>query len=214
MNYRQSAFLVWLLAASVSAFTVQHPIVQTSLRASPNAPSTTLYAKGFGSDSSSKSSESSSSSTKNANSNGAQLNWCPTLAKVSDLPQTDGSMSIIDTNLTTLKNGATNPTGAVSVARIQNNVYCYGVNCPQCKIPLTKAMLLSASTSSNAPRLACTFCKSTYNLNTGAKVETAKEVSGGIISGIVKSVFAAQDGGPLPIYKLGEKNGKVLIALD
>jgi nitrite reductase/ring-hydroxylating ferredoxin subunit len=140
---------------------------------------------------------------------GAQLNWCPTLAKVSDLPQQDGVVSLIDTNLPTLKNGATNPTGAVSVAKLNGNTYCFSVNCPQCKIPLTKAMLLDGP-----PRLACTFCKTTYDLKSGQKVETAPEVTGGMLGGLVKNLFSAQEGGPLPLYKLGEKAGKVLIAFD
>ena len=140
---------------------------------------------------------------------GGQVNWCPTLAKVSDLPTENGSIGIIDTNLPTLKNGATNPTGAVSVGKIDGNLYCFAINCPQCKIPLTKAMMLAGPA-----RVACTFCKSTYDLKTGSKVDTAAEVSGGMLDGIVKSIFSAQDGGPLSVYKLGEKGGKVLIDLD
>jgi nitrite reductase/ring-hydroxylating ferredoxin subunit len=195
MHCRYSALLLLsLLVLSTNAFTVRlTPLHQDR--------SITLSAKGFGSDSDSKLSPPSNM--------GAQLNWCPTLAKVTDLPTLDGTIGLIDTNLPTLKNGATNPTGAVSVAKSNGNTYCFGVNCPQCKIPLIKAMLLN-----DPPRVACTFCKSTYDLKSGTKVEVAAEVSGGVFGGLVKSLFSAQDGGPLPIYKLGEKGGKVVIALD
>jgi nitrite reductase/ring-hydroxylating ferredoxin subunit len=137
---------------------------------------------------------------------GSQINWCPTLYKPSDLPQQDGSIAILDTNLPTLKNGATNPTGAVAVAKFGGDTYCFSISCPQCKIPVLKAKLLEGP-----PRLSCNFCQSTYDLKSGAKVEAAE--SGGMFGGIMKSLLSAKDGGPLPVYRLGEKGGKVLIAL-
>jgi hypothetical protein len=36
---------------------------------------------------------------------------------------------------------------------------------------------------------------------------------GGIMSGIVKGLFSKSEVPPLPVYALGEKNGKVLINL-
>ena len=147
---------------------------------------------------------SSSSSSKS-------INWCP-IPDGQSLPTKEGSIGLLDTNLPTMKNSATNPTGAVAVAKFEDETFCFGSSCPSCKIPMTKANVLPATENSNGPRVSCSFCKSTYSLKTGAKLEAAEQ--GGMFSGVIKSVFAAQESGPLPVYKLGERNGKLVVAVD
>jgi len=145
---------------------------------------------------------------------GSQINWIPIQVSSKALPKEDNTVGLVDTNLPTMKNGQTNPTGAVSVLKYKDQTYCFAVNCPSCKIPLTKAQAVAGNEESgNQPRLVCDFCKSTYNLKNGAKLTSAVPKPG-LLGGIAKSLFSAQDSGPLPVYKLGEKNGKLVIALD
>lgn len=56
------------------------------------------------------------------------------------------------------------------------------------------------------------FSKSTYNLKTGKKVTSAENP--GFLGGIAKAVFSAQENGPLRIFALGEKGGKILFNMD
>jgi nitrite reductase/ring-hydroxylating ferredoxin subunit len=80
---------------------------------------------------------------------------------------------------------------------------------------LTKAKPLPANeeTQNSAPRVVCDFCKSTYNLKTGAKLESQQ--GGGIFGGIAKAVLGAQSSSPLKIYQLGEgKNNKIMFSMD
>jgi hypothetical protein len=56
------------------------------------------------------------------------------------------------------------------------------------------------------------LCQSTYNLRTGAKVTSQQPK--GIFGGIAKAVLGSQESGPLSIYQLGEKNGKVMFSMD
>jgi nitrite reductase/ring-hydroxylating ferredoxin subunit len=158
------------------------------------------------------SSKSSFSSGNNNNDALSQKNWC-TLPSGNTLPTTDGTIGLLDTQLPTLKDGATNPTGAVAVARYNGRYYCFASSCPTCQIPLTKAELYEPATDApKAPRLACTFCQATYSLQSGQKVAAAKP--SGFFGGMVNRVFASKASGPLPLYQLAEKNGQLLIALE
>jgi len=157
---------------------------------------------------------SSSSSMSGSAGGKTDINWIPIQVSAKSLPTTENKVELIDTNLITMKNAQTNPTGAVSVMKYGKQTYCFSVNCPSCKIPLTKAQALEGTKeSSNQPRLVCDFCKATYNLKTGEKLESAVP-NPGILGGIAKSIFSAKDNGPLPVYQLGEKNGKLVIALE
>jgi hypothetical protein len=194
---------------------------------------------------------SSSSSSKSS------INWTPLQVSVNVLPKEENKVSLIDTNLITLKNAQTNPTGAVSVIRFQQRTHCFAVNCPSCQIPLLKATCIQKRpeqvpavaggkdnvknddttsspssrnsktplSSSSSPHLVCDLCKATYNLQTGQKVvvttsnnnngdTTATTEPIGVWGTIVKSIFSATptSSGPLRIYQLGEKNGKLLIS--
>lgn len=144
---------------------------------------------------------------------GSSLNWCPIPAGQT-LPTTEGKVGFLDTNLPTMKNGNTNPTGAVAAVRYDDNIYCFASACPSCQVPLSKAKILPANeeTKQRAPRLTCDFCKATYSLGDGSKLQTTE--SGGILGGVVKSIFASQSSGPLKLYKLGEQKGKLLIVVD
>jgi nitrite reductase/ring-hydroxylating ferredoxin subunit len=145
---------------------------------------------------------------------GPVINWIPIAVSSKELPTEDNTVGIIDTNLPTMKVGQTNPTGAVSVLKYKDEVHCFSINCPSCQIPLTKAKAVPADESSaGQPRLVCDFCKATYNIKTGEKLKSAVE-NPGLLGGIAKSLFSAKDSGNLKMYKLGEKNGKLLIALD
>jgi nitrite reductase/ring-hydroxylating ferredoxin subunit len=150
-----------------------------------------------------------SSSGSSAGQSRDGLNWLPLPVATTALPQKDGEIGILDTELFTLKNGATNPTGAVAVARQDGQTFCFSIGCPSCQIPLNKAKLV---TREGQPILGCAFCKASFNLRTGQKVEALEK--GGIFGGVVQSLFSAKDSGPLTMYKLAEKNGKLLIALD
>lgn len=141
------------------------------------------------------------------------VNWIPIQVSAKSLPAEENKVGLIDTNLITMKNGQTNPTGAVSVVKYSGQTYCFAVNCPSCKIPLTKAECLPGTAeSSNQPRIVCDLCKATYNLKTGAKLTSAVP-NAGLLGGIAKTLFSSKESGPLPVYKLGEKGGKLLIAL-
>jgi nitrite reductase/ring-hydroxylating ferredoxin subunit len=147
----------------------------------------------------------------------SSVNWIPLSVAASALPEIEDKVQLIDTNLFTLKNSQTNPTGAVSVLKHREKTYCFSVNCPSCKIPLTKATVLPAVVSNNnnrktGPRLVCDFCKAEFDLSTGETLESTMQT--GFLGGIAKKIFASQDHGPLKLYKLGEKGGKLLISLD
>lgn len=148
------------------------------------------------------------------NSGASGVNWIPIQVSAKSLPAEENKVGLIDTNLPTMKNGQTNPTGAVSVIKYNEQTYCFAVNCPSCKIPLTKAQCVPGTPeSSNQPRIVCDLCKATYNVKTGLKLQSAVS-NAGLVGGIAKAVFSAKESGPLPVYKLGEKGGKLLIALD
>jgi len=142
--------------------------------------------------------------------------WVPVqgIKSMKELPQEEGKVQIVDTMADALIDGATNPTGAVSVVKYEGNTYCVSSSCSKCKIPLTKAKVLPANddTQNSAPRLQCDFCQAAYNIRTGEPV--ASEGGGGLFSGVAKAVFSSQDAVPLPTYSLGEQNGKVLINLN
>lgn len=146
---------------------------------------------------------------------GGGLNWCPIPAGQS-LPQQAGKVQLLDTDLPTMKNAATNPTGAVAVVQWAGQsksaapeYYCFASRCPSCQIPLTQAKVRDGD---DGPQLSCNFCKASYDLKSGSRLET--ESGGGMFGGLVKSVFASKNTGPMPIYKLGEKNGKLMIVVD
>jgi nitrite reductase/ring-hydroxylating ferredoxin subunit len=148
--------------------------------------------------------------TNEASSSG--VNWTPIPVSAQALPTEENRVSLLETNLVTLKNGQTNPTGAVSVLRYQKQIYCFSVNCPSCQVPLTKAQCLPANEESNGkPRLVCDLCKSTYNVQTGEKLTSQKE-NVGLFGTVVRSIFSASASGPLTTYRLGERNGKLLIS--
>lgn len=117
-----------------------------------------------------------------------------------------------------MKNSATNPTGAVSVVKSDNDqTYCFSSSCPSCQIPLTKAEIAEPTEATAPhPRLVCGFCKATYSLKDGARLEgeDAVKEGGGVFGGIVKSVFSAKESGPLKMYKLGQKGKDLVIAVD
>jgi nitrite reductase/ring-hydroxylating ferredoxin subunit len=54
--------------------------------------------------------------------------------------------------------------------------------------------------------------KATFNIRTGEKV--ASEEKTGFLGGIAQAVLSTQETAPLPIYDLGEKNGKILFCMD
>ena len=159
------------------------------------------------------------------------INWCP-IPPNQKLPEQEGAVAFLDTELPTMKDSATNPTGAVAVVKAYNGqVYCFQSSCPSCKIPLTKAKVIpqpqpssattttvvdddgNGKTSASSPHLVCDFCKATYNLKDGSKVQSTE--SAGLFGGVIKTVFASQGGsGPLKLYKLGERNRKLVIAVD
>jgi nitrite reductase/ring-hydroxylating ferredoxin subunit len=139
------------------------------------------------------------------------VQWTPIPVSAQGLPTEENRVALLETNLVTLKNAQTNPTGAVSVLRYQKQIYCFSVNCPSCQVPLTKAQCLPQNAESNGqPRLVCDLCKSTYNVQTGEKLASQKENS--LLGTVVRSIFAASATGPLTTYRLGERNGKLLIA--
>lgn len=148
------------------------------------------------------------------NPSGSSTNWI-IVPKITakDLPKEEGVVSLINTQATKLIDKGTNPTGAVSVIKYGPETYCFSVQCPSCKIPLTKAIALPPNEETGkAPRLACDFCKATFNLKTGEKVKAVE--GSGLLGNIAKAVLQSQESGPLPIYQLGEKSGKILFTTD
>ena len=79
---------------------------------------------------------------------------------------------------------------------------------------MIKAKVLPANDETNnaAPRVTCDLCKSTYNLKTGEKLESAEAT--GFLGGIAKAVLGSEDKGGMDIYKLGEKNGKIMFNME
>ncbi len=141
-------------------------------------------------------------------------NWIQTKNTVKDLPQEEGKVGLIETGAFLIVDKGTNPNGAVSVVKYGQETYCFAVNCPKCKIPMTKAKTLppNEETKNKAPRIACDFCKSTFNLKTGDPVKAQE--GAGLFGSIAKAVLSAQDADPLPVYDLAEKNGKILFSMD
>lgn len=144
-----------------------------------------------------------------------KTNWVPVqgITSMSALPQEENVVKLVDTMADSLVNGATNPTGAVSIINYKGKTYCFASSCACCQIPLTKAKVLppNEETGGAIPRLACDFCKATYNIRTGERVKNAE--GGGLLGGVVSGLFSKKDKDPLPIYDLGEKNGQVVINL-
>jgi nitrite reductase/ring-hydroxylating ferredoxin subunit len=142
-------------------------------------------------------------------------NWVPVqgITSMSDLPKEENTVKLVDTMAQQLINGATNPTGAVSIINYEGKTYCFASSCACCQIPLTKAKVLppNEETGGTVPRLSCDFCKATYNIRTGERVQNAE--SGGLMGGVVAGLFSKKNKDPLAIYDLGEKNGQVLINL-
>lgn len=171
----------------------------------PVSPSSSSSGGGLGNAAAAAAGGGSSSSTK----------WI-IVPKISakDLPKEEGVVSLINTQALRLVDKATNPTGAVSVIKYGPDTFCFSVQCPSCKIPLTKAKALppNEETGGKAPRLACDFCKATFNLKTGEKVKAVEGSS--LLGNIAKVVMQSKESGPLPIYKLGEKSGKILFSTE
>jgi len=148
--------------------------------------------------------------------NTKKANWIPVegLNSMDDLPKEEGVVKLVETNAFALTDRNTNPKGTVGVAAFMGNTYCFNVFCPTCKIPMNKADLYKPNdeTENVDPRISCEFCKSTFNLRTGKRLENAEK--GGLMGGIVKGIFSASDKRePLETYALGEKNGSVVINL-
>ena len=140
-------------------------------------------------------------------------NWVKTNQNVKQLPTEEGKVTLIETGAFLLVDKATNPNGAVGVMKYGSQTHCFSSSCPQCKIPMTKAKALPPNEETGkAPRISCDFCKATFNLKTGEQV-TSQE-SAGFLGGIAKAVLSAQDSTPLPVYTLGEKNGKILFSME
>lgn len=144
-----------------------------------------------------------------------KTNWVPVqgITSMSDLPKEENTVKLVDTMADQLIDGATNPTGAVSIINYNGKTYCFSSSCACCQIPLAKAKVLPPNdeTGGTIPRLACDFCKATYNIRTGERVQNAE--NSGLLGGVVAGLFSKKDKDPLAIYDLGEKNGQVLINL-
>jgi len=132
---------------------------------------------------------------------------------VKELPKEEGKVALIETGAFLLVNKQTNPGGAAGTVKYGGNVFCFEANCPQCKVPMTKAKVLPPNdeTDNKAPRLSCDLCKSTYNLKTGQKLEASE--AAGFLGGIAKAVLNSQDSGDMDTYQLGEKNGKIMFTM-
>ena len=144
-------------------------------------------------------------------------NWFSMPTEPWDLSKAkEGKVELFDTNLITLKDSLTNPTGAVSVLRHKGEIFCFSSSCPSCKIPMSGAKVLPITSSRPSPLIACTFCKSAYNLKSGRKTDvSADEIGGGMFAGFTKSLFKASgNNDPLRIFQLGEKDGNILINLN
>lgn len=150
-----------------------------------------------------------------SSSNRKKANWVPVkgLTSLADLPKDQGSIKLIDTMAEQLINAATNPTGAVSVVNYNGKTYCFSSSCARCQIPLAKAQILepTAETGGTVPRISCDFCKATFNIRTGERVEDSSKP--GLLGGMVTTLFSKTEKIPLKIYDLGEKNGNVMINL-
>merc|ERR1719491_485559 len=134
-------------------------------------------------------------------------NWVPVkgISSVNDLP-TEDAIKLVDTNAEDLMDVGTNPNGAVCVVGFAGKTYCCAVSCPTCKIPMDKALVLPPNDETgDDPRMCCNFCKSTYNLRTGSRLENAE--SAGLVGGIVKGLFSSSDKDSMKTYELGEKKG-------
>jgi nitrite reductase/ring-hydroxylating ferredoxin subunit len=134
-------------------------------------------------------------------------------------------VSLLETRLPELTNPATNPAGAVAVVRHGAKTYCFDSSCPSCKIPLTKAKVTdrqppspqTGATKASTVILSCTFCSASYDLATGARVESPPQKwGGGIFSGVVSNIMAAdpRSAGPLRLFKLSQQGGKLMISID
>lgn len=133
-------------------------------------------------------------------------NWVQTsIASIKSLPSEKNVVKLVDTNVPSLINKQTNPTGAVSIVNYNDKTYCFSSGCASCQIPLTKAKVLEPNEeTNNEARLQCDFCGATYNLRTGSPV--TKE--GGKLLGFL---FSKSESKELPVYGLGEQGGKVFI---
>lgn len=133
-------------------------------------------------------------------------NWVQTsIASIKSLPKEKNVVKLVDTQVPSLINKQTNPTGAVSIVNYDDKTYCFSSGCASCQIPLTKAKVLEPSDeTNNEARLQCDFCGATYNLRTGSPVK--KE--GGKLLGFL---FSKSEEKELPVYGLGEQGGKVFI---
>mmetsp|Transcript_20257 Transcript_20257/g.28948 ORF Transcript_20257/g.28948 Transcript_20257/m.28948 type:complete len:203 (+) Transcript_20257:132-740(+) len=133
-------------------------------------------------------------------------NWVQTsIPSIKSLPSEKNVVKLVDTQVPSLINKQTNPTGAVSVVNYEDKTYCFSSSCASCQIPLTKGNVLAPTDeTNNEARLQCDFCGATYNLRTGAPVE--KE--GGKLFGFL---FSKTESKELPVYGLGEQGGRVFI---
>jgi len=157
--------------------------------------------------------DSSSSFTGGMGSSSSGTNWLNTKQSVKELPTEEGKVVLLETGAFLLINKQTNPGGAASTVKYGGETYCFEANCPQCKVPMTKAKVLPANDETDkAPRVSCDLCKSTYNIKTGEKLEAAE--TAGIFGGIAKAVLGSKDTGNMATYKLGEKNGKIMFTME
>ena len=177
----------------------------------PKKMTTSLFGRrrGKGSSSSSASSDTRTSTTSN--------NWVELPAETS-LPQEDNAVKFLDTWLPALKNISTNPTGAIACVKVvptnmnsnknKNLYYAFDCNCPTCKVPLNKATIQENGL------LTCDFCKTSYDLKDNGKKTESDLQNVGLLGKMANSFFSKQVSGPLKMFKLGEKDGKLLISLD
>jgi len=146
-----------------------------------------------------------------------KTNWVPVsgLGSMNDLPKEQNKVNLVDTGAPALVDPRTNPTGAVGIVNYGGDrTYCISASCSSCKIPLTKARILSPNdeTKNLHPRIECDFCGATYNMRTGEILADGKS-DRGILGSVVKGIFASKVKEPLPTYDLGELGGKVVINL-
>ena len=136
--------------------------------------------------------------------------WYTIPATTKDLPKDSNTIAVIDTELQSLKNGQTNPTGAVCVGTHNSQTYSFQVNCPSCQIPLTKAKIVDANDSDI---LVCDFCKSSFDLkDNGKQLEESVESNPGLFGSLAKNLFSAnKEKTDLKMYNLGDKNGKLVL---
>lgn len=135
-----------------------------------------------------------------------KANWAQTsIPSIDALLGEKDAVKLVDTNVASLINKQTNPTGAVSIVNHGDKTYCFSSSCASCKIPLAKAAVLDGNDETgDDARLQCDFCGATYNLRTGEPV--TKE--GGKLMGFL---FSKSKDVPLPVYGLGVQGGKVFI---